>query len=531
MSNIPELNFIQIRERLLNGEEIAIVDLREEHIYAQAHPLLSTNISLSRLEVEILNRIPRLNTTIVIYDDADGRVERAFEKLTRYGYSQVYVLKDGVQAWERDGGELFIDVNSATKAFGEWVEHFKHTPSLSAEEVQAKIDAKENIVILDARRFDEYNTMSIPTGQSVPGAELVLRAPSLVKDENTTIIVNCAGRTRSIIGTQSLVNAKINHPVYALRNGTIGWILAGQELAHGQQKSFKDQKTSLKPELLEIAKDLAQRAKVKTISFDELNTLKADATCTTYVFDVRDEDEYIAGHLVGSKWVAGGQLVQEVDHNAAVRGARIVLIDDQLIRAYMTASWLGQMNWEVYVLETDFSVALTEQGAWQPNVPTSKAISTITPQQLVELQQQHDVAIWDALPLAQYKKGHIPNAAWLLKADAIELIQKPEWQAKDIIVLTCGKSVLAKFAAEDIEPYLAAHQKLYVLEGGNAGWKAAGFELVTDNVVTLSAQIDRYKRPYEGTDNSKEAMQAYLDWEYGLVDQLKQDGTHGFFVV
>ena len=242
MSNIPELNFVQIREKLLNREEIAIVDLREEHIYAQAHPLFSTNISLSRLEVEILNRIPRLDTTIVIYDDADGRVECAFEKLKRYGYSLVYVLKDGVQAWERDGGELFIDVNSATKAFGEWVEHFKQTPSLSAEEVQAKIDAQENIVILDARRFDEYNTMSIPTGQSVPGAELVLRAPSLVKDENTTIIVNCAGRTRSIIGTQSLVNAKINHPVYALRNGTIGWILAGQELAHGQQKSFKDQK-------------------------------------------------------------------------------------------------------------------------------------------------------------------------------------------------------------------------------------------------------------------------------------------------
>lgn len=197
----------------------------------------------------------------------------------------------------------------------------------------------------------------------------------------------------------------------------------------------------------------------------------------------------------------------------------------------MTASWLGQMNWEVYVLETDFSTVLTEQGAWQPNVPASKVISTITPQQLVELKQQHDVAIWDVLPLAQYKKGHIPNAAWLLKADAIELIQQPEWQAKDVIVLTCGKSVLAKFAAEDMEPYLAAHQKLYVLDGGNTGWKAAGFELVTDNIITLSAQIDRYKRPYEGTDNSREAMQAYLDWEFGLVDQLKKDGTHGFFVV
>ncbi len=42
---------------------------------------------------------------------------------------------------------------------------------------------------------------------------------------------------------------------------------------------------------------------------------------------------------------------------------------------------------------------------------------------------------------------------------------------------------------------------------------------------------DRYRRPYEGTDNSAEAMQAYLEWEYGLVDQLARDGTHGFRVL
>jgi hypothetical protein len=41
----------------------------------------------------------------------------------------------------------------------------------------------------------------------------------------------------------------------------------------------------------------------------------------------------------------------------------------------------------------------------------------------------------------------------------------------------------------------------------------------------------RYRRPYEGTDASAEKMQAYLDWEYGLVEQLKRDGTHGFFVI
>lgn len=531
MLNISEINFVQIREKLLAREEIAIVDLREEHLYAQAHPLFTTNISLSRLEVEILNRIPRLDTTIVLYDDGDGRVKRAYQKLTQYGYTEVFWLKGGVNAWQQDGGELFIDVNSATKAFGEWVDHLKQTPSLSAEEVQAKIDAKDNIVILDARRFDEYHTMSIPTGQSVPGAELTLRAPSLVKDEKTTIIVNCAGRTRSIIGTQSLINAQIPHAVYALRNGTIGWTLAGQKLEQGQRRSFKDQSTGVHPELLHNAKKLAQRAKVQTISIEQLHQLKAEQSRTTYIFDVRDEDEYKAGHLAGSRWVAGGQLVQETDHNAAVRGARIILLDDQLIRAYMTASWLAQMNWEVYVLEAHFQDIFTEQGDWKPNLPRLKPIQTIQPNELIQLQQSNNIAIWDVSPFAQYQKGHIDGAAWLLKADAIALIQQPQWQEKDAIILTCGRAILANFAAEEIEPYLAAHQNLYVLEGGNAGWVAQKSAFHQHNVITLSDQIDRYKRPYEGTDNSTEAMQAYLDWEYGLVDQLKQDATHGFFVV
>ena len=188
------------------------------------------------------------------------------------------------------------------------------------------------------------------------------------------------------------------------------------------------------------------------------------------------------------------------------------------------------MNWEVYVLETDFSQVFTETGSWRAQVPQAKQIQRITSTQLNRFKQQQDIVIWDVSTFAQYKKGHIDGAAWLLKADAIELVQKSEYQTKTAIVLTCEQAILANFAAEEIEPYLAENQQLYVLEGGNAGWTSAGYTLI-DNVITLSAQIDRYKRPYEGTDNSFEAMQAYLDWEFGLVDQLKKDGTYGFFVV
>src|SRR5471032_2566785 len=231
-------SFQDIRNALLAKHELALVDVREEAPFAEAHPLFAANIPLSRLELEVLSRIPRKDTAITVYDNGEGLAPLAVERLQGLGYSDVRQLENGLQGWRDAGGELFIDVNVPSKAFGELVEHHRHTPSLGAEEVLALIESKADVVVLDARRFDEYQTMSIPGGISVTGAELVLRARELAPDPNTRIIVNCAGRTRSIIGTQSLVNAGIPNQVSALRNGTIGWLLAGQQLEHGSSRRF-----------------------------------------------------------------------------------------------------------------------------------------------------------------------------------------------------------------------------------------------------------------------------------------------------
>ena len=60
---------------------------------------------------------------------------------------------------------------------------------------------------------------------------------------------------------------------------------------------------------------------------------------------------------------------------------------------------------------------------------------------------------------------------------------------------------------------------------------AAGHALEQGPTHLASPPLDRYKRPYEGTDNAREAMQGYLDWEFGLVGQLGRDGTHHFTVI
>jgi rhodanese-related sulfurtransferase len=408
---VPTVSPQEIRRALLLRREIALLDVRQEAEFATGHPLFAANMAAGRIALEAAVRLPRKDVPVVLYDDGEGLVTAASAHLRELGYSDVRALAGGLQAWRVAGYEVFEDVNSYAKAFGELVEARRHTPSLSADEVAALIAEKANIRILDVRRFDEYATMNIPGSVSVPGAELVLRAGRAAPDPDTTIIVNCAGRTRSIIGTQSLINAGLPNKVRALRNGTIGWTLAKHDLAHGASQRGD---IGLFDGAGDNARDVAYRAGVRRIGADELAALAADSTRTLYRFDVRDADDYAAGHLPGFRHYAGGQLVQEIDMAAPVRGARIVLTDDRNVRAEMTASWLAQMGWEVDVLDGGYDGAL-EVGPPQP-------------------------------------------------------LPKPD----------------------------PAH---------------------------------RYRRPYEGTDVAEKAMQAYLDWEYGLVEQLRRDGTHGFYVI
>jgi rhodanese-related sulfurtransferase len=396
---------------LLMREEIALLDLRREAIFALGHPLFAANMAADRIALEAGARLPRKDVAVIVYDAGEGLVSQAADRFAALGYTNIRQLGGGLEAWRNAGFEIFIDVNSYAKAFGELVESRRHTPSLAAEEVAALIAGKADIRILDVRRPDEYTTMNIPGSISVPGAELVLRAGHVAPDSNTTIIVNCAGRTRSIIGTQSLINAGIANRVVALRNGTIGWTLANQTLEHGADRHGD---IGLFEGAAARAREVAYRACVRHLTVNEAAALETERTRTLYRFDVRALEDYAAGHIPGFRHYPGGQLVQEIDMAAPVRGARLLLTDDKGVRADMTASWLAQMGFETYVLD-----------------------------------------------------------------------------------------------------------------GGYDGKLEVGPPLV----LPKPDPSHRYRRPYEGTDVNAGAMQAYLDWEYGLVEQLKRDGTHGFFVI
>jgi len=514
----------ELRRLWRAGEEIALFDLRDEGPYSLTHPFWAVSLPLPQIEQRIFALVPRKTTPIVVYDDGEGLTERGFTRIKALGYSDVRVLEGGLAAYRRHG-EVFRDVNVPSKAFGELVESIRHTPSFSADEVKKIVESEENVVVLDARRFEEYRTMSIPRGVSVPGGELVLRVHDLAPSPDTLVIVNCAGRTRSIIGTQSLVNAGLPNRVAALRNGTIGWTLAGHNVDRGQTRRFPTTSAEGHSLAKERAARWAERVGVKVIDgFTLRQYLSEQEQRTLYRLDVRTPEEYEASHVAGFINAPGGQLVQATDEWVGVRGARLVLYDDDGVRARMTASWLVQMGWDAVVVEDPALIhnASGKEAVLRPPVPDAGAYGLAA----ADLTALSDATILDLATSPVYANGHIPGAHFIAGARLREDIAKAPGQG--LIVLTSPDGALALDNLTEVQSFTSRAVK--VLVGGTDSWRGAGLPIETEP-HWLSPPDDVYKRPYEGTDNAETAMQAYIDWELQLVAQLANDGVSRFHVV
>jgi rhodanese-related sulfurtransferase len=322
------------------------------------------------------------------------------------------------------------------------------------------------------------------------------------------------------------VNAGIPNRVAALRNGTIGWTLAGFALEHGQMRSASAVPRDIADRSRVAARQVAERAGVRRVVSRDLAVWADGDVRTTYRFDVRSPDEYARGHLPGFRSTPGGQLVQETDVFAPVRGARIVLWDPEQIRADMTASWLAQMGWDVCVVDDASLNEAREVGPWRPVIPPVPDVPGVEPSEL-EPERTRGAVLVDVAPSVEYLRGHIPGA-WLVSRTSRDSAMAALPSAAHYIV-TSGDGVLASFFAPELAATTGA--RVSMLTGGTAAWTSSGRALRSDGERLTMSPIDVYKRPYEGTDNSAQAMQAYLDWEYGLVAQLERDGTHGFHVI
>ena len=511
-----------LRAMVEDGRELALIDLREELIYSQGHLLLARSAPLSRLELKFAQLVPRRATRIVLCDDDDGLAQRAAAVLTRNGYSDLHILAGGVKAWAAAGFELFTGVNVPSKAFGEFIEHEDGTPSIAADELARLIGEGADLVILDSRPFDEYARISIPGATNVPGAELVLRARELAPSGDTTVVVNCAGRTRSIIGAQSLINAGLPNKVVALRNGTMGWTLAGLNFERGKDRRAPAVSREKLTWSKRAARRVAQACGVESIDRAGLDALRQDKNRTVYLFDVRDPAEYEAGHIAGAISAPGGQLVQATDQYIGTLGARVVLADDLEVRAAMTGSWLRQMGFaEVYVVAEAGSE--TGRPATAVLAGETRREAAISIEALAELLSRDAATVFDLSLSRNYLAGHIPGAWFAIRSRLAQAVQKIA--TENTVVLTCEDGALAALAVAEAERLIGRPARF--LEGGNAAWQAAGRALSTESKMA-DEPVDQWRKPYERSGDVKAAMQDYLSWEIDLLPRLERDGSLRF---
>jgi len=500
----------------------AVLDIRERGEFHECQISNATSLPRSHIEFRIAELVPNRRISIVIYDEGGARASAAARTLDKFGYADVYMLQGGLSAWRSEGLPTVSGVNVPSKVFGERVHHDGSIPDVTPEELKALQENSPDLVILDVRTPEEYGRFCIPGGVNVPGGDLILWADAL-RQKATTVVVNCAGRTRSIIGTAALRRLGLTN-VRALRNGTMGWVLAGLELESKPKSETATPTAESRERALSLALRLAEEEGITWISAGNLRRVTPSSERgVTYLIDVRSEGEYEAGHIPGSLSIPGGQAVQRADDYIAVRNGKIIFISNESARAVMAAYWYRQMGFR------DVSVLRGGLRAWvesgQPTVrgapPTEplgleaarKTAKLIQPFELAQRLQSSSPLVLDVGTSLDFEAEHVPGANWISRG-WIDIKLPERFPDHDRpIVLTCPDGRNSLFAAQALNDI--GYKNVSVLDGGVRAWTATGYGtekgcdpcLVEPNDVVLSPSIR----------GNKEDMKRYLEWEVKLT--------------
>lgn len=346
------------RKWLADGEELAVIDIRDPADVGYASPLFATNLPVEKVAAEIGRFIPRNIVRTVLADGGDGIGARLAKELEAAGRPNVFALEGGIPGWTADGNQPLPTFDTPGVDFSVAVKDDKNTPVISAEELKRLRDDGEDVIVIDTRTVPEFSQDHVPLAVSVPGAELVLRFKDVVPSEKTRVVISCAGLPRAILGAQTLIDAKVPNQVSYLHDGTKGWTGAGLELETGATRVYGEASDAALRFAREHIQALSAHDKFPEIDIATARRWAADPDRTTYLLDVRTPEEFKAGHLDGTLSSEGGQLLGVAYRTIAVRGARVVLIDDLLgVRARTVAHWLQRRGYEIAILLVDFAAS------------------------------------------------------------------------------------------------------------------------------------------------------------------------------
>lgn len=520
-SALPAISAATLHQWLQDGRELALLDIREHGQYGEGHPFFAVHAGYSRLEPEVARLVPRRATRTVLFDDGehgDALAQLAARRLAALGYDDVSVLAGGAPAWARAGHTLFKGVNLPSKTFGEIAEHAFEVPHIGALELAERQRKGEPLVLLDGRTLEEHRKMTLPGAIPVPNGELALRWRTLVADATTPIVVHCAGRTRSIVGAQILRDLGVPNPVIALENGTQGWALAGLELERGSARALPPPPDAAQRQAArDDAGNAARHAGVPVLTAPEAQAWLDDGTRTTFVFDVRTAEEFAAGGLQGARHAPGGQLLQATDLQVGVRHARVLVLDDDGVRAPVVALWLRRLGLDAALVEDGLASDL--RVPVRAPVPLPPAVTAADAEVLSAWRDDVDTvpAVIDLRPSPAYRAGHARGAVWSIRPRAVADVREATGgDPAHPVLLLAPDETAARLAAQDLRE--AGWQHLWWARAeavAAAGWA----QQATPASPPDAEAIDYLLFVHDRHDGNLDAARRYLDWELGLIAQ------------
>lgn len=509
-------------------DEVALIDVRETAEYNLAHIAGSCSVPRRQLEFRMSRLVPWRGTKTVVCDDDGVRAGLAAATLEAMGYSDVSVLEGGLNRWVTEGHTTEWGVNVPSKDFGEKVLLQQRVAELEPDELAAWFAEGKQPVILDSRTPEQHQRSCIPGSRSMPGAELGLRIWDLVEDPQTPVVVHCAGRTRSIIGAGTLRRLGLQN-VYALKNGTMGWQLAGLQLETGSPRTELPEVSPEGRQRAEAAaRAVAEQEGVRFVGVDAARDLVASAEGqNVYAIDVRSEAEYAAGHIPGFRWVPGGQAVQATDNYVAVRGGVLLFACDGVVRAAMTASWFRQMGYpNVYVLDGGTVAWQAAGNALKKGIAAEEPfgledararVATLSPEGLQSVIHDRAPLVLHVGTSDEFSRGHVPGSRWLSRSWLEPRIADFATSKEIELVVTCVDGVNATLAAAALLDL--GYANVSALDGGIDAWRGAGLPLETGltGVAEPPNDVLPVRRSYA-------EMLNYLRWEEALGE--KYAATH-----
>lgn len=507
----------------------ACIDVRERGEFALEHIPGTTPLARGTLEYRVETMIPSRRIPTVVCCDDGRRSHLAGSTLREMGYEDVRILAGGLERWRAGGFPTRQGWGVTGKEYGEKVAATKAPPEITAEELALSRSYGQKIVVADVRSEEEFVRGHVPAAYSVPGGQLLMELPRLPVGPESKLVISCAGRTRGILGAQMLREAGLRN-VYVLKNGSMGWWLAGYELEEGEGSERPEQPSKDVADWVERAsRTLIEEEKIRFISAEELEKLRTSGE-VLYAVDVRLPGEFYAGHVPGSFSLPAGQVALAHENFIAVRHALIVVLADDEVRPVWAAALCQRLGFgRVAVLQGGIDAWARRGGILEKGEPARmvhglekarthvSAVKALGLRELIE--HKKGIVILDVRGSGEFGFGHIPAARWLSRGKLELEIEKVLPAKKKPVITVCDSGVRSLLAAATLKSL--GYLNVEYLERGLGAWQKEGLPLadgLEGTGVTLEeAQGDFGHTLFRGAlKKSRSQMERYLSWEEAL---------------